>query len=397
MKISSSLLVFTISPILSIFHILRDIYNNKIIGYVLASLFFFLLSYLYIPSDGGDKSYYIKLYYYFSTIEFSEGVLYIKDKLDDFTLYFLLLIFSQLGISHSLFFGLITGTTVCILFVIFYNSIVEFKVSKFSTIFFFFILICSISLPAFFSGIRFYFALSFLVFGFYQLFKENNTMFGLFSMIFATTIHYSITALVIPSIIFILLRRNLNLLKFSYLASLPLIASPEVILSLLSYLPFQDFDPRYIFKVISYTGAKEFVVTNSGHAIYIFFGKLWYFLISLYVIFNIRRNQNQWFAPLLIMMTISNLVFSFPWIFNRFSYITLIVFVYVIVNDYKTYSRNNFFAISYLIICMITTSLDILIQRDNFKASYARYAVLSTPTALMIDPMDGRTFDKGRL
>ena len=137
MKISSSLLVFTISPILSIFHILRDIYNNKIIGYVLASLFFFLLSYLYIPSDGGDKSYYIKLYNYFSTIEFSEGVLYIKDKLDDFTLYFLLLIFSQLGISHSLLFGLITATTVCILFVIFYNSIVEFKVSKFSTIFFF--------------------------------------------------------------------------------------------------------------------------------------------------------------------------------------------------------------------------------------------------------------------
>ena len=225
---------------------------------------------MYIPSDGGDKSYYIKLYNYFSTIEFSEGVLYIKDKLDDFTLYFLLLIFSQLGISHSLLFGLITATTVCILFVIFYNSIVEFKVSKFQQFSFFHSHLFNI-IACYFFRIRFYFALSFLVFGFYQLFKENNTMFGLFSMIFATTIHYSIIALVIPSIIFILLRRNLNLLKFSYLASLPLIVFfTVVILSLLSYLPFQDFDPRYIFKVISYTGAKEFVVTNSA-TLYIFF------------------------------------------------------------------------------------------------------------------------------
>ena len=45
----------------------------------------------------------------------------------------------------------------------------------------------------------------------------------------------------------------------------------------------------------------------------------------------------------------------------------------------------------------MTTSLDIIITRDNFEISYKRYALLSLPTMLLIDPTDGRKFDKGYL
>ena len=73
LKISKSSLVFILSPFISTYFILKDIYHNKAVGYFLFAILFSLLSYLYIPGINGDKSYYIHLYDYFSSISINEG------------------------------------------------------------------------------------------------------------------------------------------------------------------------------------------------------------------------------------------------------------------------------------------------------------------------------------
>ena len=361
-------------------------------------MFISILSYLYIPSQGGDKSYYINLFNYFSTIEFNEGFKYIRTKLDDFTLYFLILIFSQLGISFSILFGLISGITIGVLFYLFYKSADEFNLSKFSTLFFFAILLCTISLPSFFSGIRFYFALAFNILGLYLCFTKNKGFKGLLSIIFATSIHFSSVVILIPTLIYILFKRNLFLLKVAYFFSFIFLVVPTTsILSLLNYLPLIDIDVRYLSKIIGYMSGKEFIVTNAGHAIYLLVGKLWFYLITFYALATIHKSENKWLAPLLILLVIANVTFLFPWLFNRYAYITVIVFLFVLINDYKKYKLNYFFVISFSIISVMTTSLDVVVQRKVFKESYMRIAVLTSPTIIMIDPMDGQVFSKGQL
>ena len=91
-----------IKPLLDM--IFRDIYLNKKVGYILFAGIFFILSYFYIPktgfffASGGDKSYYINLYNFFPSLSFEEATLYIENNMTDVTFWYLILIFSHLGI-----------------------------------------------------------------------------------------------------------------------------------------------------------------------------------------------------------------------------------------------------------------------------------------------------------
>ena len=156
---------------------------------------------------------------------------------------------------------------------------------------------------------------------------------------------------------------------------------------------------RYNFstKIFKLFWRKRICDYQYGHAIYIFFGKLWYYLITIYALLNINRAENKWFSILLILLVFANITFLFPYVFNRYGLIVLVAFVFVLINDYKKYKYNNFFVLLFLIISILTTCLDVLIQRENFKDSYARVGLLTLPTMLLIDPTDEREFDKGNL
>ena len=91
------------------------------------------------------------------------------------------------------------------------------------------------------------------------------------------------------------------------------------------------------------------------------------------------------------------MTFLFPFVFNRYGFIILVAFVFVVINDYKKYKFNNFFILSFLIISILTTCLDIIIERDSFEKSYTRVGLLTLPTMLLMDPTDGGIFDKGNL
>ena len=85
------------------------------------------------------------------------------------------------------------------------------------------------------------------------------------------------------------------------------------------------------------------------------------------------------FSTLLILLVFAN-AFLFPFVFNRYGFIILVAFVFVVINDYKKYKFNNFFILSFLIISILTTCLDIIIERDKFEKSYTRVGLLTLPT-----------------
>ena len=396
--ISKSVPVFIISPLLSLYFIIKDIYNHKKAGYIMLAFFISLLSYFYIPSENGDKSYYFNLYNYFSTISYTEGLSYIRLRMEDFTFYYLILVFSYLGISFSLLSGLITGITVSVLFYIFYQSVVEKNVSKFMILFLFISLLASISLPPFFSGLRFYFALSFVILGMYFCFIREMRLRGILFLVFASTIHWSVFVFIFLALFYLLTNKNFIIIKGIYLFSfLFLFASQLFFIEILDFLPILNIDTIYLDKYLAYVAGNEFVITNTGHAIYVFFGKLWYYLITFFAIINLNRNDNKWLPVLFIALILANITIAFPYIFNRYGFVILIIFLFVLVNDYKTYKYNYSFAVVFFIISISTFSLDILIQRDNFKESYMRVGLLSSPTMVLLDPTKGKEFYKGNL
>ena len=393
-----SALVFLFSPIFSIFFVLKDIYENKISGYILFALLFSILSYFYIPSINGDKSYYFNLYNYFSSISFLEGIVYIRTNMSDITLYYLILIFSHLGLSFSTLSGLMSGTGMGVLFFIFRKSVIEFNLSKFMILFLFITLICSLNLPSFLSGVRYYFAIPFIIYGFYLSLVENKSITGLICLLFASSIHFTGFIFTLATLIYILFKRNASLLKAAYLFSFLFLLIPPIafVSNVVDFIPYIDIDLFYIEKYLAYVG-EEFEVSNAGHAIYLFVGSLWYFLINLYALLNINRSNNKWTPILLISLIFANITFAFPDVLVRFGYVTTVIFIFVLIHDYKTYKYNYFFAVSYLIISLMTTSLDVLILRDTFKESYMKIGMLTLPSMILTDPIDNKEFDKGNI
>ena len=152
------------------------------------------------------------LYNFFLSLSFEEATLYIENNMTDVTFWYLILIFSHLGIPFPFLAGLVTGISLGILFYIFRKSVTENKLSKFMILTLFITLICSFHLPSLFDGLRFFFAQSFIILGFYLSLVRNQTLKGLTSLLFAATIHFSTVVFFIATLFYVLFQKNYKLL-----------------------------------------------------------------------------------------------------------------------------------------------------------------------------------------
>ena len=392
-KISKSSLVFILSPFLATYFILKDIYHNRVGGYIWFVILFSLLSYLYIPGDNGDKSYYIHLYDYFSSISLHQAVAYIDKEMADYIFFYIIMAFAGIGVSFSVLSGIVTGITLGIIVTIYRRTIAEANLSKFMTLVLFMSLIGAISLLSIFSGMRFYLSVSFVILGFYYCIVEDKKTVGLIALLFAVTIHFSAITFLLAALLYLVFNKPPLVLKIAYLLSFYFVfVSPLALLA-----PFMGIESIYAAKFLGYTGGKEFEITNSGHAIFLFINKLWYFLFTLFAFLNLRHNRDGWFQVLLIVLIVANVTYLFPWVFNRYAYVALVVFVFVLVENYRVHRFNYFFITSYFILSMMTTSLDILVDRNHFRDSFVRMYALTLPTILATDPLEGKQFTKGTL
>jgi hypothetical protein len=303
------------------------------------------------------------------------------------------MVFASVGVSFSMLSGIVTGSTLGIIVTIYRRTIAGAKLSKLMTLVLFMSLIGAISLLSIFSGMRFYLSLSFVILGFYYCIVEDKKTAGLIALLFAATIHFSAITFFLAAFLYLVFNRKCLVLKIAYLLSFYFVFAPP--LELLA--PFVGVDSIYAAKLLGYTGGKEFEITNSGHAIFLFVNKIWYFLFTFFAFLNLRRNRDGWFQVLLILLTIANVTYLFPWVFNRFAYITLVVFVFVLVQNYRVHRFNYFFITSYFILSMTTTSLDILVDRNHLRDSFVRMYALTLSTILATDPLEGKQFTKGTI
>jgi len=363
------------------------------VGYFWLVILFSLLGYLYIPGNNGDKSYYIHLYGYFSSISIHQAVAYINKEMADFIFYYIIMVCASVGVSFSVLSGIVAGSTLGIIVVIYRKTIAEANLSKLMTLVLFMTLIGAISLLSILSGMRFYLSLSFVILGFYYCIVKDKKTVGLIALLFAATIHFSAIIFFLAGLLYLLFNKHLLTLKTAYLLSFYFVfVSPLELLA-----PSIGIESIYVDKLLGYTGGKEFEITNSGHAIFLFVNKIWYFLFTLFVFINLRHNRDGWFQVLLILLIVANFTYSFPYIFNRYAYITLVVFVFVLVENYRVHRLNYFFITSYFILSMTTTSLDILVDRNHFRDSFVRIYALTLPTIMAIDPLEGKRFTKGTI
>ena len=217
---TSSFLFFCFSPWLSLPFAFNDIYKFRKSGFICVAGCFGVLSYLYLPQNSSDKSYYFNLHDYFSGIGLLESYYYILYNFEDITFYFLIALFGNFGLSLSLLSGLLTFTTISIFFFVFYQTIRYVNISRSSNILLFFCLILCISLPPLFSGIRFYLGVSFCLLSIYFFYFKNSLVWAAIVGIFTSTIHFSMAPLFLVTLLAYSTRRYPGILRFVYFLSL---------------------------------------------------------------------------------------------------------------------------------------------------------------------------------
>ena len=153
---------------------------------------------------------------------------------------------------------------------------------------------------------------------------------------FASSIHFSGFIFTFVTLLYILFGQNFNLLKSAYIFSFLFLIIPPILFvsTVLDFIPYIDIDLYYIEKYLGYVG-EEFEVSNTGHAIYLFVGSLWYFLMSFYALININnKKSNKWLPALIISLIFANMTYAFPDVFVRFGYVACIIFIFVLMHDY---------------------------------------------------------------
>ena len=390
-----SLLLFLFSPWFCLATIFQDIYHRKSVGFVLLAAIFGVLSYLYVPSNSADKSYYFNLHQYFSEISFAQGMDYIRTRMTDMVFYILILISAQVGLSLSVLSGLVTFFTILIIFFIYQSAIESQPISRLMALLGLLTLIGTLSLPTLFSGIRFYLGVSFALLGIYLVLLSGRGVAGALVLFAATLSHFSMIGIAVIVMTYAVVGRPHRLLSVLYLSSFYFVFGGE--LNVLLLIPLIDLDPLYLEKALSYMHEKEFVISNRGHEIYLFFKGLWFYLVSWYALINLNNRDNPWYSALLLILILCNGTYAFPYIFSRFAMLATLIFVFSVVLDISRTRRNLLFGAFFFSICVCTTALDIWVQRDSFAVSFVRAEAVSWPTLIVFDPVDGVTFDKGTL
>lgn len=394
-KLNITKIIFLLSPLLSIPLILKDVYHNKMSGYVLAALIFALAGYFYQPSQTGDKAYYFELHEMFKTFNLDVFILYLATGKTDYVFYLIIFIFAKLGFTFPVTAAFITGTTVYLYLYLFRVNVIKFQLNKKTSFFFFIMIIATLSLPSLFSGMRFNLATAFVLWGLYKSIIEEKNINGILWLVLATLTHFSAVVFLPLIILYTLSKKNITLLKITFLFSFIFLFIPKE--HLVQYLGFLDLNAVYLDKMNAYVvEQKSDVITNTGHLIYLVAYKMWYYLAGIYLLYNIVKigKNNNYLNLMLMLYILLNIVDFSQTVFNRYALIAVFFFILLLMHDYAIYKKGHIFRIALLSFLIATTALDILVQRDNFSNSYMRFEVLTLPTIILTDPTGGKHFSK---
>jgi hypothetical protein len=289
-----------------------------------------------VPGPDDDKMYYIDLYADFQNYSFAQFLGFIVLGATDFLFYYFIYVFAQLSVPIGfLFFGM-TFITVGISIYVFDKILSQFEMSGKRYLLFLSVFLLSYNLMQLLSGIRFYFAASFLFLGFYNgVLKDRKAISFLYFIIAAAT-HFS-TLFYLPFyIIFLIFRKGKTVFKVLFFTSFIFIFIPGNFL--IMSLDSAGIGGIYKTKAQNYLGEESDDMTeksiktgNTNNSIKMVVDNIW--LLVAYVFLFYKKDDGTPFKMLLLLvLTLNHFLFLAPDAFFRYSIISKLFLLLMLVS-----------------------------------------------------------------
>lgn len=361
-------LIFLVFPLLSVPFLLLKLRRGLDKGVILiTSLLVGILSYKYIPSITNDKVDYIERYFAFSTYSFEDLVdRYNSGLITDFIFDFIIFAFARLDINFNYMFLVLTSFTVFSILLFLKKTISKLTGSRYKYNIIYFVLgLLIFSLGTLFSGVRFYFASSFFIWSIYYLFIDRKVIISTLFFAVAILTHFSF-AFFLPGVLFILFKPNLLNLKILLAVSLAFILLPKD--SMTSILNLVELPESYSSKVMDYSTLERQTTDNANFLILL--NNLWLYFLYFFLLFINKENKSKIYLILVVFLSLVNITYSVPTIFNRYTVIIkLFLVLYLIyLHIHKNIKKEYFYFFIFLFV--INTLVSMYILRLNILASY---------------------------
>ncbi|CAL2088373.1 conserved membrane protein of unknown function [Tenacibaculum sp. 190524A02b] len=379
-------MIFIISPFLSLPFILHGIYEKNKRSVVFLIGVISLMSYLYVPLDTNDKAYYYYLYDDFKLVSISD-FLSLKP---DYIFYLLIYIFSMLNIPLDFLFLGISFITMLLLYSSFFKLLEGFEViSKKNFFIITFLILFSVSPPSLFSGIRFTLASALILYSFvYTFFRKKINLRSILLIIGAILVHFSVLVfLPLYFIVFFFKERFNKLFLILFILSFGFLFIPkDFLISIISGVGLSEVLET---KAQSYLGGEDFITNsvNSGNfnnRIRTIFQSLWFFISAIYILLNktktlVLRNI------FLLVASFTNAFYVVPTVYLRYLAISLFFFVFLLINDFVNGAKNKVTIYILFIILSLNFFGNIYSLRKILVNSIMEIHSLTLPTILMKD------------
>jgi hypothetical protein len=369
--------VFIIYPLGAIPLILIEIYNKKYYAYSYLAVFMGLLAFLWTPS--GDLSRIQEDFDFIRSIEFLDLFNIISL---DYVYNIILFVFGRLNldfahvrfiiciISYLLFFKIIKK-------IIRDNSYISSsKLNSFLVFLTFFFLL---RFTGFLTGVRFTFAFSIFLYGFFNVFYDTSRK-GWYFMFAGALVHFSFWILIFVILLQKLFKFKFNRLSIFLFIFLALFFSIYIVSVIISILPI---DESLKFHLENYTtgffALDEYKTKSFLFKVSRF---LSYFLIYPAFFFVLIKKKNIYIYSIFILMIIVlSLSFNMNSIYGRYAFISVFLFI---IPFFVNYNKANMGFFRVFFICSVITYLASIqtVKRELFAGM--QYKILYSPLPLIM-------------
>ncbi|TWH99147.1 EpsG-like putative glucosyltransferase [Flavobacterium tiangeerense] len=361
-----NLVLFIVSPFLSIPSIIYGIVKRSKISLALLAFLFGIVSYLYIPNYSNDKTRYFEIYEMYKYSSFLELFYFYYAQNQDFIFQSMIFFASKMGINAQFVFAIVGIITMGILVFIF-SKLYENIPKKFSLVV---LVLFLFSLPYtdMLSGIRFMFAVAFVLLAFYQGIILNKKASYIF-LILAIFIHFS-TLIYIP--IFFLLKYFPNKTKlykiFFFVSFLFFIIPKSFIFSFFDSIGFQNGLQT---KGSAYLEGDDFLSNTlsigSTFTLFVFYFTL-IVIFTIYAYLVIYKSDSVFRSIILLLAASMNVFYSVPTIFFRYGLVLVLFFIFLFIYELSVENKKKtlyFFCFLF----SINLFINIIYTKDNIVKS----------------------------
>jgi hypothetical protein len=369
--------VFIIYPLGAIPLILIEIYNKKYYAFSYLAVFMGLLAFLWIPS--GDLSRIQEDFDIIESIEFLDIFNIISL---DYAYNIILFVFGRLNldfahvrfiiciISYLLFFKIIKK-------IISNNSYISLsKLNSFLVFLTFFFLL---RFTGFLTGVRFTFAFSIFLYGFFNVFYDTNKK-GWYFMFLGAFVHFSFWVIIFIILLQKLFKFKFNMLYIFLLIFLGLFFSVYIVSIIISILPI---DESLKFHLENYTtgffALEEYKIKSFLFKVSRFLSYFVIYPALIFVLINKKNRSN--FSVFILMIILLALSFNMNSVYSRYAFISVFLFI---IPFFVNYNKANRFFLRVFFICSVITYLASIQTVKRELAVGMQYKILYSPLPLIL-------------